>query len=182
MKKHNTGESTVFEYTSEDIRQGRVKVETPEREKKGIGAGLYFLLVLLAAISLSVWFIFSAIDRVNEGLIMEVQVGELTPYYLEDGSYPGKYASNDFAAAVTVTVQNRYITNITLDSFKGIDTARAQLVFDAVVRAQSFDFADGSDAGTQPTDRVLMLAIENAIDTALGEGEPVEISEVVYDA
>ena len=167
--------NTMFEYTSEDVRSGKVEISSgqPEKQRK-INPWLYMFLVVIASVGLAVLFITSAIDRVNEGLVMELQVGEITPWVLDDGQYSGTYSSNDLGAAVTVTIQSGYITNITLDGFKGIDTARAQLVFDAIIRAQSLDTYDG-DAGTEPTDIILMLAVENAIENGIKDAASAEV-------
>lgn len=164
MKKNGT---TLFDYNSEDIRSGNM--ERPEdvvsEKKPGLLSrrSVYIIAVAVVSVILAVVMIFAVIDRVNEGLVMELEVGDVIPYTMSDGDYSGTYTSNDLAAAVTVTIESGYITNITLDGFTGIDTARAQRVFEAVIYAQSLITYD-EEVGTQPTDVILLLAIRQAME------------------
>ena len=83
--------------------------------------------------------------------------------YLEDGLYSGSYSSAGMSAEVTVDVAEGYIMDISLNSFEDIDTSRVQAVFDAVIAAQSLDTGI-EDIGTQPTDLILLKAVESALN------------------
>lgn len=161
-------ENSIFSYNSEDVRSGEVSVEKEETPRPRLGKGVYIAIVAVVSVLLSVLLIFSAVDRVNEGLIMELPVGDILPYTLADGSYSGTFTSNDSGAAVTITIESGYLTSISLDAFSGIDTSRAQRVFDAVIQAQSLVTYD-RDVGTTPTDIILLLAIENAAESSAAE-------------
>jgi|GEM_PF-1595825 len=161
--------SSIFDYNSDDVRSGSVDISTAdalpaEQKKKNRAAGriIYIVCVIAASICLAAIFLSTMIDRVNNGLIMELQAGEINPAAMEDGTYQGTHSSGDMSAAVTVEIYSGYIMDISLNSFKGIDTARAQRVFDAVIASQSLD-TDGDEIGSEPSDIILLLAIENAL-------------------
>ena len=50
-----------------------------------------------------------------------------------------------------------------MDSYTGIDTDRVLPVFDAIIAAQSLETGDDS-IGTQPTDKILLLAVQDAVN------------------
>lgn len=162
-------DNSIFDYNSEDVRSGRI--ETAD-SGSGKAAGvvpskkIYIIAVAVLSAILAIWLIFAAVNRINEGLVLELQVGDVQPYYYEDGTYSGTYSSGNMAAAVTVTVESGYIVDIALTGFERIDTARADRVFRAVIYAQSLVTYD-EEVGTQPTDVILLLAVQNAFEGGL---------------
>ncbi len=162
-------ESSIFGCNSEDVRAGEVTIEKEESSRPRMGKGIYIAVVAAVSLLVSVLLIISAVRRVNEGLIMELPVGDILPYTMADGSYSGTFSSNDLGAAVTITVESGYLTSVSLDAFSGIDTSRAQRVFDAVIQAQSLVTYD-REVGTTPTDIILLLAIENAAEASASAG------------
>ena len=161
--------SSIFDYNSEDIRSGEMEPEQPSAPKKTrpiLSKKVFILAIAVLSLIVSAVLIFVAVDRVNKGLVTELQVGDVIPYAYEDGEYSGTYTASGMAAAVTVTVESGYITDIALVGFERIDTARAQQVFNAVIYAQSLVTYD-DEVGTQPTDIILLLAIQNAFEGGL---------------
>lgn len=155
--------NSIFDYNSDDVRSGEVTVEVPsDSGRKKTGSRLiYYAVVAALSLLLSFFAISAIVDRVNDGLVMELQTGEIDPMTTEDGTYTGSFSSGDMQAQVTVEVSTGYITDISLNSFSGIDTARAERVFTAVLAAQALDTGI-EDVGSHPTDRILLKAIENA--------------------
>jgi len=163
--------NSIFDYNSDDVRSGSVELTHEEDtlppdaiDKKSKRRKLiYFLIVAVASIVLSIVLISGMVGRLNNGLIMELQPGEIYPMQVEDGRYTGSFVSGEMAADVTVEISTGYISNISLNSFKGIDTARAQRVFSAVMVSQSLD-TGLEDVGSDPSDKILLMAIEDALN------------------
>lgn len=163
--------SSIFDFNSEDVRTGAV--ECPEETgsvspedsaaKRTAAKWIYVLAVAVISVVLALVLIGNVVERVNEGLVMELQVGDVIPSRLEDGQYTGSYSTAGMGASVTVDITAGYIINISLDGFADIDTSRAQTVFDAVIAAQSLE-TGRDDIGSVPSDRILLLAIENALN------------------
>ena len=168
MNKKN---NSIFGFNSDDVRSGSVELpvnadEHTDRPVRSVNAGrrwIYFLVVAIISAALSLILINGIIDRVNEGLVMELQTGDVVPSAHEDGLYSGRYTTAGMGAAVTVDITAGYIISISLDGFTGIDTARAQTVFNAVIAAQSLETGN-DEIGSEPTDKILLLAIENALN------------------
>lgn len=162
-----SSKNSIFDYNSDDIRSGSVAApEQQHRERSKYGRLIYILVIAGISVLLSVFLISNIVKRVNSGLIMEIQVGDISVVNLEDGQYTGSYSSADMGASVTLDVVSGYIMDISLNSFTGIDVSRAETVFAGVISAQSLDTGD-EDIGSTATDKILLKAIENAIN---GEG------------
>ncbi len=159
--------NSIFSFNSDDVRSGEVECPVDASAKKlrksSAGRWIYILVVTVVSIILAVVLIVNVVDRVNEGLIMELQTGDIIPSAHEDGQYSGSYSSAGKGAAVTVDITAGYIISISLDGFADIDTDRAQPVFDAVIAAQSLETGD-EEIGSEPSDKILLLAIENALN------------------
>lgn len=162
MKKND---SSLFGYNSDDIRSGAVKSPETEQKKNGKAGGrlVYAAAVAVTSVLLAVILIIAAVNRFNTAMIMELEPGEMALSMLEDGEYTGMYTAANMGAQVTVKVTAGSIISINLDAFAKIDTSRAEKVFDAVIRAQSLATYD-DEVGTEPTDIILLLAIQNAIE------------------
>ena len=162
---------SIFSFNSDDMRSGDVECPGENEELSQSGAKkrstslrwIYILAVALISVILSLVLISSVIERVNKGLVMELQTGDVIPSAHEDGQYTGTYSTAGMGASVTVDIISGYIIDISLDGSVGIDAARAQRVFNAVIAAQSLETGD-DDIGSQPTDKILLLAIENALN------------------
>lgn len=160
--------SSIFGYNSDDIRSGDVEYASVEDNHdspapRRMNKTVYAIVIAALSAALAVGLIWTLTNRINEGLVMELQVGDILPYTVEDGQYSGSFVSGGMGASVTVTVESGYITDIALEAFDGIDTARAHRVFEAVIDAQSLFTADG-EVGTAPTDIILLMAIEQAVN------------------
>jgi len=163
-----SSKNSIFDYNSDDVRSGAV--EGSDQPSGDMGEGgrktsrlIYFAVIVVISIVLAAVLLSGIKNRVNQGLIMELQPGDVAAYSMGDGGYSGSFSSGGMSAAVTVNVTSGYIVNITLDDYVGIDAARAQLVFDCVIVAQSLD-TGYDEIGTQPTDKIVLLAIENALN------------------
>ncbi len=162
--------SSIFDYNSDDVRSGSVELTTEESlapeamdKKRKARKVIYFLIVAVASVVLSLVLVNSMVDRLNSGLIMELQPGDIYPMQMEDGRYTGSFASGEMAAEVTVEISTGYISNISLNGFTGIDTSRAQRVFSAVMVSQSLD-TGLEDVGSEPSDKILLMAIDDALN------------------
>lgn len=158
--------TSIFEYNSDDVRSGELEMSGEQErstKKRAIPKFVYAIIIGVVSAALAVGVIFMIVDRVNEGLIMELQVGDIVPYAVEDGEYTGTYISNDMGAKVSVTIESGFVVDIALVSFEGIDTSRAQRVFNAVIAAQSL-VTDDDEVGTEPTDIILLKAIGQAVN------------------
>lgn len=166
MDKKNS--PSLFECNSEDVRSGRIELEKQDKQKKApagktSGKTIYIVVVLAVSLLLALLLSIRAISCANEGLVLELSVDDVSPAGLSDGVYTADYTSSHLYAKVSVSVSEGYIVDISLDSFRGIDTARAQMVFDAVIAAQS-PAAHSGDVGTEPTDVILLKAVQAAIE------------------
>lgn len=164
----NKKDTSIFSFNSDDVRSGSVDVPQENDEHNGRHSSakykwIYVIVVAVISVVLALLLIGSIVDRVNEGLVMELQTGDVVPSDHEDGLYSGKYSTAGMGAAVTVDITAGYIIDISLDGFADIDTSRVQMVFDAVIAAQSLETGN-DDIGSEPTDRILLLAIENALN------------------
>ncbi|MBE6758710.1 MAG: hypothetical protein E7554_01280 [Ruminococcaceae bacterium] len=162
--------SSIFGFNSDDVRSGAVEMPTESGEeaaekirRKPVGRWVYVLAVAVVSLIAAVMLISSFVDRVNDGLVMELQTGDIMPSNKADGLYTGSYSASDMGASVSVDVAGGYIISITLDSYAGIDTERVLTVFDAIIAAQSLETGDDS-IGTQPTDKILLLAVQDALN------------------
>ena len=161
--------SSIFGFNSDDVRSGAVEMptesgeEAAEKIRKPVGRWVYVLAVAVVSLIAAVMLISSFVDRVNDGLVMELQTGDIMPSNKADGLYTGSYSASDMGASVSVDVAGGYIISITLESYTGIDTDRVLTVFDAIIAAQSLETGDDS-IGTQPTDKILLLAVQDALN------------------
>lgn len=158
--------NSIFDYNSEDVRAGDVELteaEKPEKPRFAPSKKMYTIAVAALSVILAVVLIFAVVNRVNKGMIMDLQVGDVLPYAYEDGEYTGSYSANGMGATVTVSVESGFIIDIALNGFDHIDTSRVERVFNAVIYAQSLVTYDG-EVGTQPTDIILLLAIQKAFE------------------
>lgn len=158
--------NSIFEYNSDDVRSGEMEISGAQESsvpRRTIPKYVYAIAIGLLSVALAVGMIFMIVDRVNEGLIMEIQVGDIVPYTVEDGEYTGTYISNDMGAKVSVTIESGFVVDIALVGFEGIDNSRAQRVFNAVIAAQSLVTYD-DEVGTEPTDIILLKAIGQAVN------------------
>lgn len=164
----NKKDNSIFGFNSDDVRSGAVDVPQEADSSAGqrpsaTSRWIYIIAVTVISVVLALVLIGRVVDRVNEGLVMELQTGDVVPSEHEDGLYSGKYSTAGMGAAVTVDITGGYIIDISLDGFSDIDTSRAQIVFNAVIAAQSLETGN-DDIGSEPTDRILLLAIEDALN------------------
>lgn len=167
MKETKQEAKSLLDFNSEDVRSGAVKAAVPRRENKtrrstADGKRLYFIIVTAVSVVLAAVVLIVASRCAGQGLVLEQEIGEVYLAGAESGEYSGSYEAAGMSAEVSVTVIEGKMTLIELTAFSGIDTSRAKPVFDAVRAAQSLH-TDDEDVGTQPTDVILLKAIEDAL-------------------
>lgn len=167
---------SLLESNSEDIRSGKIEHKksrsagcvTPKKKKRTI----YIMAVLAVSILLACVLIPSVIYTINEMLVYELSINETDITDYEDGIYTGTYTSAHMSATVSVTVVSGKMTAISLDSFTGIDTSRANEIFARVVYYQMLNIpsADSADVFSEATDYIVLKAIETALSGSSGSG------------
>jgi len=112
--------SSIFGFNSDDVRSGAVEMPTESGEeaaekirRKPVGRWVYVLAVAVVSLIAAVMLISSFVDRVNDGLVMELQTGDIMPSNKADGLYTGSYSASDMGASVSVDVAGGYIISIT---------------------------------------------------------------------
>jgi len=164
---------SLLESNSEDIRSGKIKVDkniktksakqkNSSKKKKRM---IYFVAVVAVSILLACMLIPSMIFTINEMLVYELKINETDITYHEDGIYTATYESSHMSATVSVSIISGKMTAISLDAFNGIDPARANEIFECVIYYQMLNIPseDKADVFSQPTDYIVLKAVESAI-------------------
>ncbi len=169
---------SLLDSNSEDIRTGKVKIEKPakrrntQQEQKKKKRTIYIVAVLAVSILLACVIIPSMLLTINEMLVYELRVEETDITDFADSVYSGYYESSHLSATVSVTVTSGKMTTIVLDDFTGIDVERANDIFARVIYYQMLNIPseDSADVFSQPTDYIVLKAIEKALTGELDGG------------
>lgn len=123
---------------------------------------VYIWCVIAVSVILSAFLLTKMYMNISEQLVLGLQVSEVDISKVSDGVYTDSYESSHLSATVDVTIVSGRIADVELTAFTGIDNARAEFVCDRVVFYQLLNVPD-DDVGTQPTDKIVLKAIENAL-------------------
>lgn len=161
---------SLLDSNSEDIRRGTVRVEkkplpSREKEKKKNRRLIYILSVVGVSIILACVILPSMLFAVNEMLVFELKINETDITYHEDGVYSATYKNAHMSATVSVTIISGRMYSISLDSYTGIDPARADEVFERVIYYQMLNIPseDSAEIFSEVTDYIVLEAISLAI-------------------
>ncbi|MBQ6797250.1 MAG: hypothetical protein IJP10_04465 [Clostridia bacterium] len=140
--------------------ESRSAAKREEKRKKRVV--VYIAIVVAVSIIITGLIISRAVLSINEQLVLELMVYEYDISDAPDGEYFGEYESNHLYACVGLLIQDGKIVYLELMDYYGIDADRAPKVFDAVVEYQMLNVPD-EEIGTEPTDKIILKAIENAL-------------------
>ena len=158
--------AALLEGNSEQLRrEGAVPQKAEPSGDARRRQNIYIWCVVGVSVVLAVFILLRMHMSFSEQLTLELVVNETDITYVDDGIYTASYESSHMSATVSVSIASGRIIDIELDSFTGIDNARAEVVFDSVIFYQMLNVPD-EDIGTQPTDMIVLKAIENALVTA----------------
>jgi len=159
-------ESSLLRTNSERMRQEGVPAKAPSQNRKQQNSRIYFWCVLGISVLLSVFILIRMNLTVNEQLSLQLTVNETDISAVADGTYSGEYTSSHMSAKVSVDIASGRMMDIRLDSFTGIDNVRAEEVFDRVLYYQMLNVPE-DDIGSQPTDKIVLKAVEKALVGAM---------------
>lgn len=140
--------------------ESRSAAKREEKRKKRVV--IYFVVIIVISIALTALIVSRAVLSINEQLVLELTVNEHDISYAPDGEYFGEYESNHLYACVGLLIEDGKIVYMELMDYYGIDADRVDAVFDAVIEYQMLNVPD-EDIGTQPTDKIILKAVEDAI-------------------
>lgn len=124
---------------------------------------LISILVVLIGIALAGVLIFTNADA-NLKQLVNIPISEVDLSKIDDGVYKGSYKSFPIAAEVEVTVKDHAIKQIDLIKHENGQGAKAEIIPDRVVGAQSLKVDTVS--GATYSSKVILKAIENALINA----------------
>lgn len=170
----------LLDGNSEDILSGKIQITTDseaevKRDKKR--RRIYFLCVVAVSIIAAAFICTSMFMNVTEQLVLDLTVEETDLSDVSDGVYTASYSTAHMSAMVNVSILSGKMVDFELVSCTNIDRDRAQTVFNAVKKYQMLNVPD-DDIGTQPTDKIVLKAIEAALSGANMPVAPAEGSSV----
>ena len=135
-----------------------------KKKKKKKIIVLSVLAILVIGIFIGILVIKSYIDDYDK-VISELTISNVDLSTVPDGTYLGSYKAFPVAVEVKVTVSDHKITGIDLVKHDNGQGAAAKVIPDKVVEAQTLDV--DVIAGATASSKVILKAIENALNSAL---------------
>jgi uncharacterized protein with FMN-binding domain len=98
-----------------------------------------------------------------ENTMSKLEIGDIDPGEVKDGTYTGSYDARIIAATVSVTVRDGKITDIKLLEHKNGRGGPAEDIVDDILKEQSLDVDVVS--GATNSSKAIMKAVENALES-----------------
>jgi uncharacterized protein with FMN-binding domain len=121
-------------------------------------------VVVLAAAAVAVML---AVVKGNQQTVYAIELQDADLSYVPDGTYTGEYSAFPVSAKVEVTVTDHRIAAIGLIRHRNGQGSAAEVIPQMVVDAQTLTV--DTVTGATFSSKVILLAIRNALQSAVGE-------------
>jgi uncharacterized protein with FMN-binding domain len=118
------------------------------------------IVIVVAACILGIKYLKSVYDYKEK--VKNIVINDVNLENKEDGEYFGEFDVDFIAAKVEVDIKDKKISNIKLIEHKNERGAKAEVIPERVVRAQSLKV--DAVSGATNSSKVILKAIQNALD------------------